>query len=122
VIIINIIFNDYLNDINLIEYCIQVIKKYKIICEAFSYRLPLYFFLPILKKYNKLYVKCKNDRMECLINSICNDSMIERRNITILNEYIERYDIYEKIDIKKEDIIDNINKNESLLKLYEKKI
>ncbi|OUM58767.1 hypothetical protein PIROE2DRAFT_15871, partial [Piromyces sp. E2] len=127
VIIVNIIINNYMNDINLLNYCVKVVKKYKIICEAFTYRLPPKFPLHILKQYNNLifmpnnlYVKCKNDKMESLINNVCSDSTIKSNSMDTLNTYIERFDIYEKIQRDKINIIENTNKNENLLKLYEK--
>ncbi|ORX56593.1 hypothetical protein BCR36DRAFT_345861, partial [Piromyces finnis] len=83
--IITTIIEKYGKDINILNYCLDIIKQYNLeIKSIFGYRVPMNHSLEVLKYYsdkicikNKLYFKCQDKTVENFLNICFSDFELE---------------------------------------------
>ncbi|ORX54248.1 hypothetical protein BCR36DRAFT_410791 [Piromyces finnis] len=114
------IIEKYGKDINILNYCLDIIKQYNLKIKSISgYRVPMNHSLEVLKYYsdkicikNKLYFKCQDKTVENFLNICFSDFNLESFNFFSLcynHQLSKRYnidfcEIVSKIKIiKKED-------------------
>jgi len=108
-------------DINILEYCVNIIKKNNVILQQpFSIKFPPLFPLQIVNKYinglyekNKYYLHCKDEHIEFVFNSFFSDNLIEHcfklNNFNNFLQFLLRYEIpNHKVEYS---IIDNKTEN-----------
>ncbi|KAL6592819.1 hypothetical protein LY90DRAFT_520022 [Neocallimastix californiae] len=116
------------NDINILNYCLDKVKRYNIKIESIGgYRVPMHYCFETLKYYsdklcikNHLYLKCEDKYFEEFINTCFTDEFLDNfHNLKsgFSDLFSKKYNIdFYEID-KKFEVIDinknNTNKNET---------
>eukprot|EP00833_Pecoramyces_ruminatium_P013634 jgi/Orpsp1_1/1187666/evm.model.d7180000059314.1 len=114
----------YARDVNIFKYCIKKINQYKLYIHSERHRMPLYFPLEFLKKYdsnffpNKICITCEDKYLEEFINTVLPDYLInELDNHTSNNCYNKHYiKYYLKYNINIEKL-DNFKVNKKNINL-----
>ena len=99
------ILHNYARDVKIFKYCINKIKKYKII-HCTDYRVPLFFPLTFIEKYkdefyipNQLYITCDDKQLQKFINITFSNYYIKQlkdngcRSKEKKEYYLKKYDI-----------------------------
>jgi len=106
--IIKKIIEKYGKDINILNYCLDIIKQYNLeIKSIYGYRVPMNHSFEVLKYYsdkicirNKLYFKCQDKTVEKFINICFSDSNIENFQF-FSSDYIQQLSKRYNIDFCK---------------------
>jgi len=119
-------------NIQLLDYFVDVVKKYSIVLESKKYRIPPRFPLNIIEKYtnkiykpNSLYVHCENNYIERFINSIFSDTLINKLSkyeIFNISDELNVYEIYEDMLELEYKIIHISNNNNKFIENNTKRI
>jgi len=113
-------------NVQLLDYCSKIIKKYKVKAKSEKFRIPPRFPLRIIENYtdkiympNTLYIQCENNYIERFINATLSDNLLKQLSPKIqytgISEVeLNEYGIYgtlckEKLKLIKKDDDDDDN-------------
>jgi len=118
----------YSRDVNIFKFCIEKIKQYKFYTISEYHRMPLYFPLEFLKKYDdiffpkKMYITCEDKHLEEFINITFPDCLImelgKHNYNKINNKFFGKYYLKYDINIEKFDNFKVNEKNNNLDYIY----